>query len=201
MFLNKIEQGVVNELLNLEREIYQIRKAEIENKVVEIAASKLNLSSQQYLNKAVFSKTNVSEQEIIAFYNERKDEISANFEDIKPRIVRYLKRKLDKEAYAVHVDQLFAEYDVHLKIPLPRYLSVKDNKYQQYSKGDKDAPIKIIEFADLQCGHCKDAYIALKSLMKTYPNKIQFTFRHFPLPFNKHSKVFAKAATCAGNQK
>ena len=60
--------------------------------------------------------------------------------------------------------------------------------------------MKITEFADIECGHCKKAYIEMKSLLKKYPDDIYFEYRHYPLPFNKYSRSFARASLCAGEQ-
>lgn len=49
-----------------------------------------------------------------------------------------------------------------------------------FYKGPSDAPVTIIEFADLFCGACRRSYGAMQQLMKKYPN-VRVVFRHFPL--------------------
>ncbi len=50
--------------------------------------------------------------------------------------------------------------------------------------GDPDSAIRIVEYASLSCGHCKNFYenVVLK-LKEEYidTNKIAFVYRHFPL--------------------
>lgn len=48
-------------------------------------------------------------------------------------------------------------------------------------KGPADAPIKIIEFADLQCPACIGFRYTLKEVAETYPDKVAIYFAHYPL--------------------
>ena len=69
-----------------------------------------------------------------------------------------------------------------------------------FSIGDPDAPVKIVEFADLECGACRRAFVQIKSVLEKFNNKVYFEFRHFPLNGHSYSKLFAKASVCAGEQ-
>ena len=60
--------------------------------------------------------------------------------------------------------------------------------------------MKVIEFADMQCGHCKHAYTKFKKIFEKYKNDIYFEYRHYPLPGNRFSKSFAKGSYCAGEE-
>jgi protein-disulfide isomerase len=70
------------------------------------------------------------------------------------------------------------------------------------SLGPATAPITIIEFSDYQCPYCSQWYNQVyQRLMQTYPDKIRFVYRDFPLN-NIHSEAeaAAEAADCAGEQ-
>lgn len=58
------------------------------------------------------------------------------------------------------------------------------------AQGPTDAPVTIVEFADLYCGSCKVSFEHMKKLMAKYPGKIRWVFRHFPL-FNKEGHELA----------
>ncbi len=47
------------------------------------------------------------------------------------------------------------------------------------SKGPADAPIRIVEYALFTCSHCRSVQPAVKELLKRYPGKVYYTFRHF----------------------
>ena len=58
----------------------------------------------------------------------------------------------------------------------------------------------VLEYSDFQCPFCKRVQGTLDTLRKTYSDKVQFGYRHFPLPFHKEAKVLAEAVECARDQ-
>ncbi len=70
-------------------------------------------------------------------------------------------------------------------------------------KGDKKAPVTIVEFSDFECPYCarfyKDTY---KKLVSEYVNKgkVRFVYRDFPLGFHNNAKPASIAANCAREQ-
>ncbi len=79
-----------------------------------------------------------------------------------------------------------------------------------YYEGNKDAIIKIVEYADLQCPACRVYYDISKDFIKKYDGKILFVYKHFPLDGQCNSIIksayhqyacFASLFTlCAGEQ-
>lgn len=67
-----------------------------------------------------------------------------------------------------------------------------------YQKGNKNAPITIVEFADFECPACKVAYKAIKELLNTSGQDIQLYFMHFPLSAHPHAEKAAVASEAAG---
>lgn len=49
------------------------------------------------------------------------------------------------------------------------------------SQGPEKAVIKIVEFSDLHCHHCRQAAPVIKELMNRFRGKIRREFHHFPL--------------------
>ncbi len=72
--------------------------------------------------------------------------------------------------------------------------------------GNPNAPVKIVEFSDLECPFCKQFHQTMRSAMSLYEEKVAWIFRNFPLT-QLHSKALkeAQAAECAaklgGNDK
>lgn len=64
----------------------------------------------------------------------------------------------------------------------------------------ESAKVKVVEFADYQCPACAQADPILKQIMKEYTGKVNFVFRHFPLPQHKNALISAEAAEAAGDQ-
>lgn len=70
-----------------------------------------------------------------------------------------------------------------------------------YILGNPDAPIKLIEYSDLECPFCKEFQATMHALMDEYGpgGKVAWVYRHFPLT-QLHPKApkEAEAAECAG---
>lgn len=70
-------------------------------------------------------------------------------------------------------------------------------------KGDKDAPVQIIEFSDFQCPFCARFFSqTLPQLEKEYidAGKANLVYRDLPLPFHPESQKAAESAECADDQ-
>ncbi|MBC7527238.1 MAG: vitamin K epoxide reductase family protein [Chthonomonadaceae bacterium] len=67
-------------------------------------------------------------------------------------------------------------------------------------KGKADAPVLLVEFADYQCTHCKEATDTVNLFMRNHPEKVKLAFRNFPLPMHKWATEASKACEAAGLQ-
>lgn len=73
----------------------------------------------------------------------------------------------------------------------------------EYVKGNKKAPVTIVEFTDFQCPYCSRYYTdTYGQIMKDYVDtgKVQYISRDLPLPFHPNAKPAALASRCAGDQ-
>ncbi len=48
-------------------------------------------------------------------------------------------------------------------------------------KGDKDAPVTIVEYSDFQCPFCKRGASTVDRIMDDYKGKVRLVFKHFPI--------------------
>ena len=67
-------------------------------------------------------------------------------------------------------------------------------------KGNKDAPITIVEYLDFECEACGAYYPVIKRLSEEYKDEVRFVVRYFPLPGHKNSMTSALAVEAAGKQ-
>jgi protein-disulfide isomerase/uncharacterized membrane protein len=77
-------------------------------------------------------------------------------------------------------------------------------------RGNRDAKVWLVEFADLECGYCKRTSVEVDRLYAAYGDRVLFVFKHFPMNPDCNSSVqnrkhkyaceAAKAATCARSQ-
>ncbi|MEM1008498.1 MAG: thioredoxin domain-containing protein [Myxococcota bacterium] len=66
--------------------------------------------------------------------------------------------------------------------------------------GPLDAPIVIVSFLDFQCPFCVRSARMIPKLMKKYPGKIRWVWKHYPLPFHKRAMPAAIASMAAHDQ-
>lgn len=67
-------------------------------------------------------------------------------------------------------------------------------------KGDKSAPVELVEFIDLQCGHCKAIQPVLQALLDDNRGKLKVHLKHFPLQGHPQAAAAAEVAAAAAKQ-
>jgi len=58
----------------------------------------------------------------------------------------------------------------------------------------------VLEYSDFQCPFCKLVQGTLSKLRVRFADKVQFGYRHFPLPIHKEARKLAEAVECAREQ-
>lgn len=72
---------------------------------------------------------------------------------------------------------------------------------EDWIRGDKAAPIILVEYGDFQCPACGAYYPILKQLEANYGQKLAVVWRHYPLTtIHNHAWETAVAAEVAGKQ-
>ena len=77
--------------------------------------------------------------------------------------------------------------------------SEESGEIADWVKGDKDAPVTILEYADFQCPGCASAAPVLDEVVEKNKD-VRLVFRHFPLPIHPNARAAAAAAEAAGMQ-
>lgn len=68
-------------------------------------------------------------------------------------------------------------------------------------RGNVNAPITIIEYADLECPYCKMFHATMQDVMTSYANDVRWVYRHYPLEFiHQSARTEALASECAADQ-
>ena len=68
------------------------------------------------------------------------------------------------------------------------------------TKGPDDAPVTIVELADFECPHCKEAVPAIDAVMAAHPGKVRLVYKSYTLPFHTRGEPAARAAFAAAQQ-
>lgn len=77
-------------------------------------------------------------------------------------------------------------------------ITLRDITLDDHILGDANASLTIIEFSDTECPFCKRFHATMQQVVKEYPGKVRWVYRHFPLT-QLHSKAAkeAEATECA----
>lgn len=201
--LGELDSRIGAEMRKLDLQRYNMRKQALERLVIESEAKKVGASFNQVLEDSVAKYSTVTEDEISDFYKNYKSQIPAGMSKTQARaqIRAFLTSNKKQSAYQRFIDELFISKGIEDSIPRPGYVKVKANPSGSYSIGDPNAPIRIVEFSDLQCPYCAKAHDEMKKLLNSdLKDKIYFEFRHFPLSMHAEAFDAAVAANCAGKQ-
>lgn len=83
--------------------------------------------------------------------------------------------------------------------PSPTEIKLAPVTDKDWVRGKKSAKIAVVEFSDTECPFCKRFHPTMQQLIKEYPDKVKWIYRHFPLT-SLHTKAVkeAEATECAG---
>lgn len=76
---------------------------------------------------------------------------------------------------------------------------IDDIKDGDWLRGDKNAPVTIIEFSDIDCPFCTRFHDTMRQVMTDYAGQVNWVYRHFPLTsLHPEAAKKAEAAECVG---
>lgn len=69
-----------------------------------------------------------------------------------------------------------------------------------YILWNPDAEISFVEYSDLECPFCAKLHAAgtIDKILESYEGKVNFIFKHFPLPSHRNAQQLAEVTECAG---
>ena len=59
-------------------------------------------------------------------------------------------------------------------------------------RGNKDAPLTLVEYSDFECPFCSRGFGTVMELMDKYKGKIRFVYKHLPLSFHPQAMPAAQ---------
>lgn len=66
--------------------------------------------------------------------------------------------------------------------------------------GSRDAPVKVIEFADLECPYCRRLDLSLRAVERRYQEEVALVFLHYPIANHRFAPLAARALECADRE-
>ncbi|RDE19077.1 hypothetical protein DV711_15915 [Motiliproteus coralliicola] len=200
---DNLPAAIKAELYQLEQKFNDQRREVIDgyivNRYVRERAQAEGKSFAQ-LQQELLSAPLPTDADVEAFYNANKARIPGPLEQVREQIKNYLKQALLVEKQRQLLEMIVEDkgYQVELAALPQLRLPIALEGYP--SKGNPDAPITLVEFADYQCPHCKNAGPVTKQLLKEYGDKVRLVYRDFPINRSGISRKVAEAAVCADRQ-
>jgi protein-disulfide isomerase len=186
------------------------RRIAFENHVTEAlvgaAAKQANQSNEDWIRAQVEQKVpEPSEADVQKFYDEQKAAMGDQLpplDVVRPQVVGFLKREKSEAA----VDEIVSglQKGANMKLTMPDLRSPAldlANAKHTATKGSTSAKVKIVEFADFECPYCSKAADTMRAVVEKYGDKVEFSYRHFPLrQIHPNAQRAAEIAQCAGEQ-
>lgn len=79
--------------------------------------------------------------------------------------------------------------------------SIRNIQKDEPIRGDKKAPVVMIEYSDFQCPYCESAHSTFEQVMDAYGDDVVWVYRHFPLDsIHPTARKAAEGSECANDQ-
>ncbi len=195
--LDKAENA---QLLEARYQYYQAKRQALDDLInqylLEDEAKREHLSIDQLLEKHAYKQIkDPTDEQLEVFYEflDTKQPLSS----IRDKILERIRQKRQEKARAAYIESLRVKETVTIWLAPPTAQVMVSGAP---TRGPKDAPIKIIEFADYECPYCQKVNPELKKLEEAFTGKVQFIYMDLPLPMHAHAEKAAEAALCAHDQ-
>ncbi|MGH9469532.1 MAG: DsbA family protein [Terriglobia bacterium] len=100
--------------------------------------------------------------------------------------------------FYVTADKKFAVLGQVYILRTPQEVAKMINTSNQPCSGPADAPVTVVEYADLECPSCARLQPVLENdVVPRYGNKVRVIYKDFPLPMHDWSRKAAVASQCA----
>jgi len=90
------------------------------------------------------------------------------------------------------------EENAEKKTAAPSFTEAKQVTEEDHVRGNRDAPVTLIEFSDFECPYCKIFHDTMREVMRDYDGKVRWVYRDFPIDsLHPKARREAEAAECA----
>jgi len=197
---SELEQKEMVKLLKARDQYYLAEKDAlnqlIEDELLEAQAKKEGVTVDQLLDKHVNSKvTDPTEDQLQVYYE--GIQTAQPYSEVRPKIVDTIHQHRVTKLRADYIKSLRDDSTIAVMLQPPA-VSVPLGK--SATRGAKDAPVTVVEFADYECPYCQKMDPDIRKLQEDFKGQVQFAFKDFPLPMHKHAEKAAEASRCAGDQ-
>jgi len=174
----------------------------LEERLLKGEATTRNMTVEALIKAEVDDKLDPpSKAELERFYKQNIRRFKGQpYGAVESSLEQYLMRQKQGERYAAFMGDLQKQVNAQIKLARPELPRFNIGADDDPIRGDVNAAITIVEFADYQCAYCEKALPALTKLLTDYEGQVRLVFRDFPLSFHQRAVPASVAANCAGEQ-
>jgi len=200
----QLEKHVKAQLIEVENQRYEVLSSGLDDliatRLFEKEAKARGKTVEQLLAEEVTAKVAApSDAEVQKVYDDNKAQLGGQtLEQMKSRIVEYLKDQKEGERREAFVKELRQKYPTTISLKAPVVDVATAGRPAR--GGGEAAPVTIITFSDYECPYCARAEETVARVLKEYGEKVRLVFRNYPLPFHANARSAAEAALCANAQ-
>lgn len=187
----------------LEQQVYDLREkalnSTIATRLLTKEAERRGITASELIEAEIAPKVGApTNAEISEFYAGQKEKIDRPLKEVRDEITRILKRNKAQRHLSDYIKELWTQSEVEIFLDPPRLPVDLDGVR---FRGDKKAPVTIIEYSDFQCPYCRRVQPTLAELASEYEKEIRWGFKDMPLS-DIHPEAIraAQAARCANDQ-
>lgn len=199
----QVEENVSSELAEVEAARYKILRGGVDELVAESLfeqeAKATGVTIETLQQTQVIDKVPApADDEVKKLFDDNQEQLEGqSFEDVKERLVEFLKGRGTQTRYAQYLGELKKKYPTKVALRPPTVdVALGDIP----PLGPADARVTIVEFSDYECPFCKRAEASIAEVKKVYGDKVRLAYRHYPLPFHANARPAALASLCANEQ-
>ncbi len=168
----------------------------IDNRLLEDEAKRKQIPLDQLMETEVYNGVKDPTEDQLKVYYEGLD-TQEPYESIRGEVLQHIRELRRTKARAAYVEALRKKAQINILL-MPPTADVNTDK--AFVKGDRKAPIVLVEFADYQCPYCQKVNPQIQQLKKEYGDALTVVFKDFPLPMHHSAQKAAEASRCAGEQ-
>ena len=203
--MNLLNKGNELDIFEAEKTLYNLRMNNLRSllisKLIKLDPKSKGLDEDAYISQYVAKPIPVNDQMVDTFIRQRQYPANKINTNLKEQVRRFL----TSQQISQQVDWWFqaqqAKHQIEIKLSAPVEPRFEVDISKAAYRGNKNAPVTIVEFSDFQCPYCTRVNTTLSQLTDEYGDKVQVVFKHFPLSsIHPEAIKAAEASECAQEQ-
>jgi protein-disulfide isomerase len=198
--MSDLEREESAKLLAAHYQYYQVETTAlndlIEKKLLEQKAKSENLTVDQLVARDITSQVKDPSEDQMKVYYEGLG-TDQTYEAVRDKILEKIRSVRAAKIRAAYMANLHGQTRVFVTLAPPK--ADLETEAAQAAANGKPV-VTLVEFADYECPYCQKVAADVNKLRADMGDKVNFSFKDFPLQMHARAEKAAEAARCAGKQ-